>query len=114
MLARKDKKKSVRGAKQSQGIHCPLKKDRISYDVILQLLSIVETHEQIIRNAPETKLWQIGEQLRLNPQAMPKFGDFPIDIADKHKAMGQTVSNYLRKGSSLVRNAGIGVFPRLN
>jgi hypothetical protein len=25
---------------------------------------------------------------------MPKFGDFPIDVADKHKAMGQTVSNY--------------------
>jgi hypothetical protein len=43
---------------------------------------------------------------------MPKFGDFPIDIADKHKAMGKTVSNYLRKGSCLVKNAGIGVFPR--
>ena len=72
----------------------------------------METHEQIIRNAPETKLWQIGEQLKLNPKAMPKFGDFPIDIADKHKAMGQTVSNYLRKGSCLVKNAGIGIFPK--
>jgi hypothetical protein len=89
----------------------PIFRNRISYNAISQLLSIVETHEQIIRNAPETKLWQIGEQLRLNPKAMPKFGDFPIDVADKHKAMGQTVSNYLSKGSFLVRNAGIGIFP---
>jgi hypothetical protein len=43
---------------------------------------------------------------------MPKFGDFPIDIADKHKAMGQTVSNYLRKGRGLVDNACRGVFPK--
>ena len=27
---------------------------------------------------------------------MTKFGDFLIDTADKHKAMGQTVSSYLR------------------
>jgi hypothetical protein len=89
----------------------PIFRNRISYNAISQLLSIVETHEQIIRNAPETKLWQIGEQLRLNPKAMPKFGDFPIDVADKHKAMGQTVSNYLRKGSCLVKNSSIGIFP---
>jgi hypothetical protein len=43
---------------------------------------------------------------------MPKFGDFPIDIADKHKAMGQTVSSYLRKGRSLVLNASKGSFPK--
>jgi hypothetical protein len=72
----------------------------------------MEIHEQIIRNAPETKLWKIGEQLRLNPQAMPKFGDFPIDTADKQKAMGQTVSSYLRKGRGLVDNASNGIFPK--
>jgi hypothetical protein len=33
-------------------------------------------------------------------------------FADKHKAMGQTASNYLRKGSCLVKNAWSGVFPR--
>jgi hypothetical protein len=81
-------------------------------DAIAQLLSIMETHDQIIRNAPETKLWQIGEQLRLNPKAMPKNLDFPADIADKHKAMGQTVSNYLRKGNRLVKNACNGIFPK--
>ena len=89
----------------------PIFRNRISYNAISHLLSIMEIYEQIIRNAPETKLWQIGEQLRLNPKAMSKNGDFPIDIADKHKAMGQTVSNYLRKGSCLVKNSSIGIFP---
>ena len=90
----------------------PIFSSRISYDAISQLLSIMEIHEQIIRNAPQPKLWQIGEQLRLNPQAMPKHGDFPIDTADKHKAMGQTVSSYLRKGRGLVANASNGMFPK--
>jgi hypothetical protein len=90
----------------------PFFRSRISFDAIAQLLSIMEVHDQIIRNAPETKLWQIGEQLKLNPKAMPKFGDFPIDLADKHKAMGQTVSSYLRKGRKLVDNACKGVFPK--
>ena len=92
----------------------PIFHSRISYDAISMLLSIMEIYEQIIRNAPETKLWQIGEQLRLNTKAMSKNGDFPIDVADKHKAMGQTVSNYLRKGSCLVKNAGIGIFPKFS
>ena len=92
----------------------PIFRSRISYNAISQLLRIMEIHEQIIRNAPETKLWQIGEQLRLNPKAMSKNGEFPIDVADKHKAMGQTVSNYLRKASCLVKNAGIGIFPKFS
>ena len=72
----------------------------------------MEIHDQIIRNEPETKLWQIGEQLKLNPKAMTKFSDYPSEISDKHKAMGQTVSNYLRKGKGLVDNAYQGIFPR--
>ena len=90
----------------------PIFRSRITYDVISQLLDIMETHDQIIRNAPNTYLWQIGEQLRLNPQAMPKSGDFKIDIADKHKAMGQMVSSYLKKGKGLVDNAYNGIFPK--
>ena len=43
---------------------------------------------------------------------MPKFGDFPIDVADKHKAMGRTVSSYLKKGRNLVDNAANGQFPK--
>lgn len=90
----------------------PIFHSRISYDAISHLLSIMEIHDQIIRIEPRTKLWQIGEQLRLNPQAMPNFGDFPIDVADKHKAMGQTVSSYLKKGRNLVHNAANGQFPK--
>ena len=45
----------------------------------------------------------------LNPKAKPKHDDFPTDIAVKHKAMGQTVSNYLRKGNRLVKNACNGI-----
>ena len=90
----------------------PIFRSRITYEVISQLLSIMEIHDQIIRNAPDTCLWQIGEQLRLNPKAMTKFGDYPSEVSDKHKAMGQTVSNYLRKGRGLVDNACRGFFPR--
>jgi len=90
----------------------PIFNSRISYDVISQLLSIIEIHDQIIRNAPKTCLWQIGEQLKLNPKAMTKFGDCPKEVSDKHKAMGQTVSNYLRKGRGLIDNACRGAFPR--
>jgi hypothetical protein len=90
----------------------PIFRSRISYEVISQLLNIMETHDQIVRNAPENKLWEIGEQLRLNPLAMPRAGDYPTEVADKHKAMGQTVSSYLRKGRGLVDNACHGVFPK--
>jgi hypothetical protein len=90
----------------------PIFRSRIGLDAIAQLLSIMETHDQIIRNEPKTCLWQIGEQLKLNPKAMTKCGDYPSEVSDKHKAMGQTVSNYLRKGRGLVGNACHGVFPR--
>jgi len=90
----------------------PIFRSRISFGMISQLLSIMEIHDQIIRNAPETYLWQIGEQMKLNPQAMPKLGDYASEISDKHKAMGQTVSNYLRKGRGLVDNATNGMFPK--
>ena len=90
----------------------PIFRSRITYETISQLLWIMEIHDQIIRNAPNTKLWQIGEQLKLNPQAIPKKGDFFSDVSDKHKVMGQTVSSYLRKGNALVANACNGVFPR--
>ena len=90
----------------------PIFRSRISYDAISQLLSIMEIHDQIIRNAPRTKLWQIGEQLRLNPQAMPKASDYPKETEEKHRRMGQTVSSYLIKGKGLVDNAFKGAFPK--
>ena len=89
----------------------PIFKSRISFSAITQLLSLLEIHDQIIRNAPDTKLWEIGEQLRVKPQAITKYSDFSREISDKHKAMGQTVSCYLKKGRCLVHNASVGFFP---
>jgi len=45
-------------------------------------------HDQIIRNAPKTKPWQIGEKLKLNSKAMTKVSDYSSEISDKHKVMG--------------------------
>ena len=90
----------------------PIFKSRISYEVISQLLGIMEIHDQIIRNSPNTKLWQIGEQLGLNPQAITKNTDYPKEIEEKHRRMGQTVSSYLIKGKGLVDNAYKGYFPK--
>jgi hypothetical protein len=90
----------------------PIYRSRIALEAMSQLLSIMEIHEHIIRNAPQTCLWQIGEQLKLNSKAMTKGDDYPSVIADKHKAMGQTVSSYLKKGRCLVDNAANGLFPK--
>ena len=68
----------------------PIFKSRISYEVISHLLGIMEIHDQIIRNAPNTKLWQIGEQLGLNPQAMPKVSDYPA----YSRALGQPIQRH--------------------
>ena len=57
-------------------------------------------------------LEQTARQLRLNPKAMPRPGDFPSLITEKHRVMGQTVSCYLKKGKGLVDNACKGVFPK--
>ena len=91
----------------------PIFNSRISYDAISQLLNIVEIHDQVIRNEPKTKLWQIGEQLKLHPKALVKPDDYLSDIPVKHKAMGQVVSNYLRKGRGLIENASLGIFPKI-
>jgi hypothetical protein len=103
-----------RGLLSEAPLSWPIFKSRISLPAMSQLLSLLEIHDQVIRNAPETKLWQIGEQLRINSQAIPKAGDCASDIADKHKAMGQTISSYLKKGSNLVHNASIGFFPQFS
>lgn len=69
-------------------------------------------HDTVKRNAPSTKLWRIGEQMRLNPKAMTRSGDTPNEQTAKHITMGQTVSEMVRKGQGLVANACEGVFPR--
>jgi len=85
---------------------------RISAESIRLHLDVLEAHENIIRNSPGTKLWCIGEQLHLNPKAMTHRGDTPKEQVEKHIVMGQTVSNFVQKARSLVRNACDGIFPK--
>lgn len=87
-------------------------KSRISFESIRLHLEVLNAYEQIIRGNPSTKLWRIGEQLHLNPKAMTRKRDSPKEQVEKHIVMGQTVSNFVKKGQGLVRNACYGIFPR--
>jgi len=87
-------------------------KSRITPDAIKLHLDVLEAHDTIKHSAPSTKLWRIGEQMRLNPKATTRFGDTPKEQTAKHIAMGHTVSGLVRKGQGLVANACEGVFPR--
>ena len=87
-------------------------KGRISPEAIKFHLDVLEAKETIIRNSPETRLWRIGEQMRLNPKAMTKSRDSKQERVDKHVAMGKTVSAIVRKSQALVNNACEGIFPK--
>jgi len=87
---------------------------RITYESIQLHLDVVEAYEKLIRNSPATKLWRIGEQLQLNPRAMNRKGDSHREQVDKHIVMGQTVSELVRKGQKLVKNACAGYFPKFS
>ena len=87
-------------------------KSRITPEAIKLHLDVLEAHDSIKRSAPSTKLWLIGEQMRLNPKAMTRSGDSPNEQTAKHIAMGHTVSELVRKGQGLVANACEGIFPR--
>jgi len=87
-------------------------KSRITPEAIKLHLDVLEEHDTIKHSAPSTKLWRIGEQMRLNPKAMTRSGDSPNEQTAKHITMGQTVSEMVRKGQGLVANACEGVFPR--
>jgi len=87
-------------------------KGRITPEAIKFHLDVLEAKETIIRNSPETRLWRIGEQMRLNPKAMTKTRDSKQERVDKHVAMGKTVSAIVRKSQALVDNACEGIFPK--
>ena len=87
-------------------------RSRITPEAMKLHLDVLEAHDTIKHNEPGTKLWRIGEQMRLNPKAMNSSGDTPNEQTAKHIAMGRTVSELVRKGQGLVANACEGVFPR--
>jgi hypothetical protein len=87
-------------------------KSRITPEAIKLHLDVLEAHDTIKHSAPKTKLWRIGEQMRLNPKAMTRFGDTHNEQTAKHIAMGHTVSEMVRKGRVLSANACDGLFPK--
>jgi hypothetical protein len=87
-------------------------KSRITPEAIKLHLDVLEAHDTIKHSAPSTKLWRIGEQMRLNPKAMTRFGDTHNEQTAKHITMGHTVSEMVRKGHGLVANACEGIFPK--
>lgn len=60
---------------------------------------------------PNWKLYQIGEELRLNENQMPRKGDSPDQTSDKRRVMTATVARYIRQAEELIRNVEKGIFP---
>ena len=59
----------------------------------------------------EVRLYEIGEDLRINPKLNVVNTDRPGEIADKHLKMSSSVSEYLEKAKNLVAHATEGRFP---
>jgi hypothetical protein len=59
----------------------------------------------------EVHLYEVGEQLRLNPKFIVEKKDLHSDVQDKHLGMSLLVSEYLEKGKNLVAHASEGIFP---
>lgn len=87
-------------------------KSKITCQQKCQLLDVFEAHEKLTMISDKGHLWRIGEQLRLNPRAMPKADDTHSERVDKHIAMGKRVSAMVSKARCLVENACNGVYPR--
>lgn len=102
---------SSNGLLSSAPLAWPMYKCKISCESIKLCLDVYEAHERVIKSSDKGNLWRIGEQLRLNPKAMPKTGDTHGELVDKHIAMGKTVSAMVKKGRGLVENASNGLFP---
>lgn len=87
-------------------------RSRITPGAIQLHLDVLEAYDNIMHSAPGTKLWRIGEQMRLNPKATTTSSDSANEKTAKHIVMGQTVSLLVRKGRGLVANACEGLFPK--
>lgn len=70
----------------------------------------ISVYEQWIKD-PGIALYELGEQMNLNPRLVVKHGDLNSDIRDKHLQMSLIVSEYLGKAKNLVAHASEGVFP---
>lgn len=61
---------------------------------------------------PDLKLWEIGNAIpRLQMANKLKSSDTDSERADKRNVLAATVSRYLRRAESSVKNTSLGVFP---
>ena len=70
----------------------------------------ITVYEHWIKD-PAVALYELGEQLNLNPRYVVKHGDLGGDIRDKHLQMALITSEYLGKAKNLVAHASEGRFP---
>lgn len=70
----------------------------------------VSVYEQWDKNQ-EVALYEIGEQMSLNPRYVVKKQDLGADVRDKHLQMSLIVSEYLGKAKNLIAHASEGRFP---
>lgn len=59
----------------------------------------------------DAQLYEIGEELRINPKYAIKHSDRPVEVAEKHIKMSSAVSEHLEKAKNLVAHATEGRFP---
>jgi hypothetical protein len=59
----------------------------------------------------EPVLYEIGEELRINPKLKVLHTDRPAEVAEKRVKMSSAVSEYLEKAKNLVAFATEGMFP---
>lgn len=64
--------------------------------------------------AERKALWEIGEQLKLVPSAMPMKTDNAYDTRNNHNTMTMTVSRYVKTAKSIIASTANGKFPYNN
>jgi hypothetical protein len=60
---------------------------------------------------PKWKLYQIGQELRLNENQMPHRSDSAGMVSDKRRVMTAIVARYLRQAKEIIKNVQKGIFP---
>jgi hypothetical protein len=76
----------------------------------LSLNLYVNVYEHWLKDT-SAALYEIGEQMALNPRYVVKRSDMPEDVKEKHLQMALIVSEYLGKAKNLVAHASEGRFP---
>lgn len=76
------------------------------------LKNIMKVYEKRTAD-PSLSLYEIGVQLKLNPNARVKRGMTPKQRADKINSLNATVSRYWRQALSIIEHVGRGEFPVL-